>query len=172
MTKSGGLAFLGLLFALAQPAAAQDVIKLGDYQDWTAYASGTGAAKVCYVVAEPSLRQPGQGERKPVIYITHRPAKKTMGVVMAYAGYPFKPDSEATLEIGKGKYALFTHRDTAWAADADADERIVKAMRAGKSMTVKAVPAEGQPTADIYSLNGISAALRRIEDACPPTRPR
>jgi invasion protein IalB len=168
MTKYGGLVGLCLLAALAgQPAEAQDVIKLGEYQDWTAYASGSGAAKVCYVVGEPSLRQPGQSERKPVIYITHRPGQKVMGVVMAYAGYALKPNTEATLEIGKAKYALFTHKDTAWAADADIDERIVKAMRAGKSMTMKAVPAEGQPTADIYSLNGIGAALKRIGEACP-----
>ncbi|MGE0152656.1 MAG: invasion associated locus B family protein [Reyranellaceae bacterium] len=169
MTRYGGLVGFGLLATLAHaaPAMGQDIVKLGDYQDWTAYAAGAGADKVCYVVAEPSLRQPGQGERKPVIYITHRPGKKAMGVVMAYAGYAFKPDSEAVLEIGKGKYALFTHRDTAWAADGPADERIVKAMRAGKSMTVKATPAEGQPTADIYSLNGVAAALKRIGEACP-----
>lgn len=169
MSKSGGLAGLGLLATLAitSPTKAQDIVKLGDYQDWTAYASGSGADKVCYVVGEPSLRQPGKSERKPVIYITNRPAKKAMGVVMAYAGYAFKADSQTSLEIGKGKYALFTHRDTAWAADEEADERIVKAMRAGKSMTVKSVPAEGEATADIYSLNGVAAALKRIAEACP-----
>jgi invasion protein IalB len=167
MTKYGGLAALGLLAALIPSAAAQDVVKLGEYQDWAAYAAGTGAAKVCYVVAEPSLRQPGQSERKPVMYITHRPGKKLMGVVMAYTGYAFRPDSEAALEIGKAKYALFTHKDTAWASDAETDERIVRAMRAGKSMTVKAQPADGQPTADIYSLNGLVAALKRIGEACP-----
>jgi invasion protein IalB len=167
MTRYGGLIALGLLASLMPSAAAQDVVKLGEYQHWTAYSAGSGAAKVCYVVAEPSLLQPGQGERKPVIYITHRPGKKAMGVVMAYAGYAFQPDSEAALEIGNAKYALFTHKDTAWAADAQTDERIVKAMRAGKSMTIKAMPAEGPPTADIYSLNGLIAALKRIGEACP-----
>jgi hypothetical protein len=34
-------------------------------------------------------------------------------------------------------------------------------------MTVKSVPAEGAPPADIYSLNGIAAALKRIGEACP-----
>jgi invasion protein IalB len=167
MTRYRGLIALGLLAALIPSAAAQDVVKLGDYQHWTAYASGSGTAKVCYVVSEPSLRQPGQGERKPVIYITHRPGRKAMGVVMAYAGYPIRPESEAALEIGKAKYALFTHEDTAWASDAETDERIVKAMRAGKTMTVKSVPADGVPHVDIYSLNGLVAALKRIGEACP-----
>lgn len=174
MSRYGGLVGLGLLAALAyaSPANAQDIVKLGEYQDWTAYASGSGADKVCYVVSEPTLRQPGPAARKPMIYITNRPARKAMGVVMAYAGYAFKPDSQASVEIGKGKYALFTHRDTAWAADEEADERIVKAMRAGKSMTVKSVPAEGEATADLYSLNGVAAALKRIGEACPPARQR
>lgn len=171
MTRYWGPVAFGLLTALfstSLPAAAQDVIKLGEYQAWTAYSAGTGAEKVCYIVSEPSLRQPGQADRQSFVYITHRPAKKAMGVVMAYAGHPFKPDSEGEIEIGNGKFALFTHRDTAWAADEDADERILKAMRAGKTMTVKTIPAEGAPTADIYSLNGVAAALRRIGEACPP----
>lgn len=169
MTKYWGPVAFGLLTALFStlPAAAQDVVKLGEYQDWTAYSAGTGADKVCYIVSEPSLRQPGQADRQSFVYITHRPAKKAMGVVMAYAGYPFKPESEAGIEIGKGKFALFTHRDTAWAADADTDDRIVKAMRGGKSMTVKSAPADGAPTSDIYSLNGVGAALKRIGEACP-----
>lgn len=168
MTRYWGQAGAFLLATLlAIPAFAQEVIKLGEYQDWTAYASGSGNEKVCYIVSEPTLRQPGQGERKPVIYVTNRPAKKAMGVVMAYAGYTLKSDSEATVEIGKSKHALFAYRDTAWAPDADADDRIVKAMRAGKSMTVKAIPADGQATTDVYSLNGVVAALKRIGEACP-----
>lgn len=170
MTRYWGMALGGLLIATltgAMPALAQDVVKLGEYQDWTAYAAGTGNDKVCYIVGEPSLRQPGKADRQSFVYVTHRPAKKAMGVVMAYAGYPFKPESEAGIEIGKGKFALFTHRDTAWANDADADDRIVKAMRGGKSMTVKSAPADGPATTDVYSLNGIGAALKRIGEACP-----
>ena len=170
MTRYWGPVAFGLLTALFSttlPASAQDVVKLGEYQDWTAYAAGIGADKVCYIVSEPSLRQPGQADRQSFVYITHRPGKKAMGVVMAYAGYPFKPESEAAIEIGKGKFALFTHRDTAWAPDADTDDRIVKAMRGGKSMTVKSAPTDGAPTADIYSLNGVGAALKRIGEACP-----
>lgn len=152
---------------MAAPSQAQDIVKLGEYQDWSAYAAGSGADKVCYIVSAPSLRQPGQGERQAMLYVTHRPGKKARGVVMASAGYEFKTDSEATLEIGKGRFALFTKGETAWAADAETDERIVRAMRGGKSMTVKSTPAQGDATTDIYSLNGVVAALRRIGEACP-----
>lgn len=174
MTRYWGTvgAVLLLASAVAAPARAQDIVKLGEYQDWSAYAAGSGADKVCYIVSAPSLRQPGldqsgQGERQAMLYVTHRPGKKARGVVMASAGYQFKPDSEATLEIGKGKFTLFTHGDRAWAADAETDERIVRAMRGGKSMTVKSTPAQGNATTDIYSLNGVVAALRRIGEACP-----
>ena len=90
-----------------------------------------------------------------------------MGVVMVYAGYPYKADSEVAVEIGQTTARLFTYRDTAWAADAAGDAALVRAMRAGRRMSVTASPAEGEPSTDIYSLSGVAAALNRIAEACP-----
>ncbi len=164
----GAIGAVLLIAMAASPSSfAQDVVKLGEFEDWTAYASGAGTDKVCYIVGTPEARQPDAGDREASVYITHRPGKKAMGVVMASAGYTFKAGSEATVEIGRGKFTLFTHEGTAWAADSETDERIVRAMRAGRSMTVRSTPAEGAATADVYSLLGVVAALRRIGEACP-----
>jgi len=144
------------------------VVKLGEYRDWTAYSAGVGAEKVCYVVSEPTAKAPPDPERAAFIYITHRPGRNAMGVPMAYAGYPYKENSRAGVDVaGKGRFTLFTHADTAWVEDDETEARMLKAMRAGQTMTFKATPMQGPETTDTYSLNGLVAALRRIGEACP-----
>ena len=99
-------------------------------------------------------------------YVSHRPGKKAWSVVMIYSGTPYRPASEAMVEIGQAQFLLFTHTDTSWAGDADADARLVKAMRVGKTMTVHGTDGAGALIADQYSLTGFLAAYRRIGEAC------
>lgn len=137
--------------------------KLGEFQGWTAYAAGKDATKVCYMVGEAS----GATNRpERMVYVAHRPAKKSWSVVMVYPGTAYKDASEATIEIGKSQFALFTYRDTAWAPDAELDAKLIKAMRAGKAMVVHATDHDGAPIADQYSLAGFIAAYRKIGEAC------
>jgi hypothetical protein len=149
----------------ARPAGAQSpVAKLGEFQGWTAYAVGKDASRICYIVGEASGDANGRSVR--YAYVAHRPAKKAWSVVMIYPGTAYKDASEATVEIGKNQFALFTYRDTAWAPDADLDARLVKAMRAGKTMVVRGIDGSGAVIADQYSLAGFLAAYRRIGEAC------
>ncbi len=99
-------------------------------------------------------------------YVSHRPSKKAWSVVTIYPGTPYKAASEALVEIGKSRFSLFTYKDTAWNQDAEADARLIKAMRAGKTMIVRGTDDGGAPMADRYSLNGFLAAYRRIGEAC------
>ena len=63
MTRYCGPFLIRLLVAgaliCAAPAMAQDVVKLGDFQDWAAFSSGSGADKVCYVASRPTRLQGG-----------------------------------------------------------------------------------------------------------------
>ncbi len=157
---------LATAIAVAPAAAQETVTKLGDYQGWTAYATGKDAGRICYMVGQAS-GAPGQTDRTArYAYVSHRPAKKAWSVVMIYPGALYKDASEAMVEIGKSQFPLFTYRDTAWAPDPDADAKLVKAMRAGKLMTVRGTDTSGAPIADQYSLTGFLAAYRRIGEAC------
>ena len=50
---------------------------------------------------------------------------------------------------------------------ADAEKRLVEAMKKGSLMTVQGRSSRGTLTTDKYSLSGISAALDRIAQECP-----
>ena len=175
MTRFWGLAGFGILLALLMlPAvsSAQDVIKLGDYDDWTAFSAGAGADKVCYVVSQPKAQKPPTPERQAYVYLAHRPGKKAYNVVMVYAGYPYAAGSAVKIEIGRREFELFTHRETAWAGDAKTDDDLERAMRLGREMIVRSTPVDGPASTDTYSLAGIAKAVDRISLACPRDRRR
>ena len=64
-------------------------------------------------------------------------------------GYPFKPGSEATVDIGSAKYAMYTQNDGAWIKNAAEEARMVDAMRRGSDLVVSGESGKGtnRPTA-------------------------
>jgi invasion protein IalB len=81
-------------------------------------------------------------------------------------GYTFRDDSKATVEIGTNRFEMFTDGDKAWAEDADADARIVTAMRAGTEARVTGTSSRGTTTVDTFSLLGFTAALEDAQARC------
>jgi len=158
----------GLAFALlAGPAAAQDIRRLGEFQDWRAYTYQEGGNKVCYMASEPKTEKGDYTQRGDVYaMVTHRPAQGTQNVVSFIIGYPFKSDSRVSVSIDGQSFTLFTHEDTAWAPDTQTDNALVQSMRAGRQMIVKGTSTRGTETTDTYSLLGFTAAHKAINDAC------
>lgn len=142
------------------------IVKLGDYQSWSAFALSENGVKTCYMASEPNSSPNADSRAKPFAFVTHRPAKKALNVLTIFAGYAFEPGSRVTLEIGPRRFALFTDSDAAWAGEADLDEQVVKAMRAGKTMVVRGRSAASTETADTYSLAGFALAYRRMSEEC------
>jgi len=153
----------------ALPALAQQpqTKALGTYQSWSAFETGTGNNKTCYVYAVPAKSQGKYTSRNPTyIQVSHRPAGKVINEVSITAGYPFKGASEVQVDVGKQKFALFTKDDGAWAPDSKVDTAIVKAMATNGTMVVKGTSNRGTATVDTYPLNGFAAALAEINKAC------
>lgn len=145
--------------------AAVDVI--GVYQDWTAYQTGSGATKVCYMASKPT-KDEGKYSKRGEIYalVTHRPGAKSFNVVSVHTGYRYKEGSTAEVVVGGNKFALFTHNETAWATDSADDKALVRIMRAGSKMIIRGRSWRGTATKDTYSLTGFTAAHRAINKAC------
>ena len=55
----------------------------------------------------------------------------------------------------------------AWLPDSATEQKLIAAMRAGSTMTVKGTSKRGTNTTDKYSLSGAGAALDRINQECP-----
>ncbi len=98
--------------------------------------------------------------------ITHRPSEDTKNVFSYITGYTYKPDSEVKLRIDSKTFTLFTQDDTAWAPDAETDDRIADAIRKGNRMTIEGVSSRGTKTKDTFSLKGSTAVHDAITEKC------
>lgn len=159
-------ATLALLVA-GFPAAAQTEVKtLGRFGEWSAYTYQENGRPVCYAASSPVKRRGNVAKRGDVfILVTHRPEFEDVGVVTVVAGYPFQPDSSATVTIGNARFTFFTRDETAWARSGD-DPKTVLRMKRGNTMIVTGKSKAGTETTDLYSLAGFTKSYETISKAC------
>ena len=155
----------------ARPAAAgsAEPTLLGQFGTWGAYTATPNGKKVCFALAKPSSSKtnPPNRPRDPAYaFVSTRPAEKVTNEVSVMIGYPLKPGSESTLEVGGAAYAMYTQGDGLWIKNAAEEERMVDAMRKAADVTVKGVSAKGTETTDTFSLKGLSQALDRLGQDC------
>jgi len=161
------------LIAFGQGALAAEPKVLGSFKDWNAFAFDEGGQKVCYISSQPKKKDPANAKRGDIyVLVTHRPGEKSFDVVSFIAGYPFKKETEASVDVGAKSFKLFTDGETAWARDADTDKAVVAAMKEakGKPMVVKGMSGRGTKTTDTYSLDGLADAYNAINQACAVKR--
>jgi invasion protein IalB len=154
--------------AAATPGDAQPTL-LGQYGDWGAYAATPGGRKVCFSIAKPKSSQTnpaGRNRDQAWLFVSNRPAENVRNEVSVIIGYPFKPSTDATAEIGSDKFAMYTLNDGAWIKNVAEEARMVEAMRKGSDVTVKGVSGRGTESTDQYSLKGLSQALDRAAQEC------
>ncbi len=142
---------------------------LGQFGDWGAYTASPGGKKICFAIAKPTSSEtnpPGRPRNPSYMFISSRPAEKVVNEVSIIIGYPFKPNSEATAEVGSAAFALYTQQYGAWIKNAAEEAHMVDAMRAGQSAVVKGVSAKGTKSIDTFSLKGLAQALDRTGQEC------
>lgn len=165
-------AVLGLLLLTSctcgrAQAQSADPSLLGEFNDWAAYTYKASDTKVCYISSRPKATEPKAAKRDPAFFlVTHMPGRKVKGEVSTIIGYAFKKDSTAELKIDDTAFQLFTNADGAWADTTATEKKIVAAMKNGKSLSVKGTSWRGTDTLDTYSLDGVSGALAKIDEAC------
>lgn len=167
--RAGVLGLLLLTSCTCGRARAQsaDPTLLGQFNDWAAYTYKAKDTKVCYISSRPKASEPKAAKRDPVFFlVTHMPGRNVRGEIMTIIGYAFKKDSTAELKVDDAAFQLFTNADGAWADTADTEKQIVDAMKNGKSLSLKGTSWRGTETFDTYSLEGVSAALGKIDEAC------
>lgn len=140
---------------------------LGGFGDWAAYTYKAADSQVCYISSKPTGQEPAKAKRDPAfLIVTHMPGRKVRGEISTIIGYAFKQDSTVELKIGEEAFTLFTNGDGAWADKPETEQKIVAAMRSGKDLTITGTSWRGTVTVDTYSLNGVTAALTKIDEAC------
>ncbi len=174
-------AFLVLSLGAASPAATKSDHTqklLGVYGNWRAFSFRENGQPVCFMALTNNPPRPKKHAKNNSVrgaghlMITHRPGDNSKDVVSYSPGYIFKADSAALVHIGKGKFDLFTTRDTAWTRDAVSDHRLAAAIRANTSMTVTGTPIasgkakKAKPNIDTIDLTGSAKAYQAIGKAC------
>ncbi len=142
---------------------------LGQYGDWGGYTASPGGKKICFAIAKPTSAEtvPPNRPRNPIyMFITTRPADKVTNEVSIDIGYPFKPGSDASAQIGSTSFALYTQQDGAWIKNAGEEAQMVDAMRSGDTAIIKGTSAKGTQTTDTYTLKGVAQALDRVAQEC------
>src|SRR6476660_2924392 len=140
----------------AAPAAGAGGAKptlLGQYGDWGAYTASPGGKKICFAIAKPASSEttPAGKTRNPsYMFISSRPGEKVTDEVSIIIGYPFKPNSEATVAVGNTSFALYTQQDGAWIKNAAEEAHLIEAMRSGQNAVIKGMSAKGTNSTDVF----------------------
>lgn len=152
------------------PAASQaKPTLLAQFASWGAYTASPGGRKVCFAIAKPTSAEttpPNRPRNQPYMFVTARPADKVTNEVSIAIGYPFKPGSTASAQVGDTTFELYTQGDGAWIKNLTEQAHMVDVMRQGDSAVVKGESSRGTQTTDTYSLKGLSEALDRVAQEC------
>ena len=154
---------------VAEAAGAAQPTLLGTFDNWGAYLGNSGGRKVCFALSKPTsaeTKPPNRPRDPPYLFISTRPAENVRNEVSIIIGYGFKPNSDASVEIGSNKFSMYTQNDGAWIKNAAEEARMVEAMRKGGDLVVKGSSARGTETTDRYSLKGLAQALDRTAQEC------
>jgi invasion protein IalB len=159
---------LALLFLLgALPANAAIPVGSQQHRAWAAFSDNENGAPTCYMAARPVTRK---GAKIPkdnaFVYITHRPAEKSLNVFHYDPGVELLLGSTVTAQIDGDKFTLFSATGGAWARGSDTDRALVEALRKGKRLTITATTENRATITDSFSLSGSGLALDAINKMC------
>jgi hypothetical protein len=168
--------FMVLTFMLVPATQAQETdAPVATFNQWRLFVEGSGLSKTCYILGEPQQTAPGNVTRGDIfITLTHRPGQGVRNEVAVSVGYPFSAQSNPFAKIGNTEFNFFTGiqarnsaDDWAWLRKLDQQERLVTAMKRGRTLVFKCTSARNTLTTDTYSLSGVTAATKALDAACP-----
>ena len=150
-----------------RPALAQSAKFLEQFGDWSSYIRETNNSKICFAASQPKDWEPKRVKRGQIVfYLTTWKADDIKNQVSVKIGYPFKEGSKVSAIIGPEKFSLITREDKAFIENTDDEAKLIEAMKKGAKMIVKGTSKRGTLTTDIYSLSGITKALKHVAKSC------
>lgn len=158
---------LAITTVTATTAYAADPKLEGTFSDWSVYSRADGRELICYAIAKPEAKAPSNVNHGDIYFMVANwksgAAKEQPSLL---TGYSLKTTRAPLAYVGSTKVTMYASENEAF-VDANADERtLVRKMRAGSKMRVEAVSSRGTETSYIFSLKGITAALRKAKTTC------
>lgn len=162
-----GVVTLVLLIAgLSSSAFSADSTVIKRFNDWTVYKASTSDGTLCFAASTPKDMEPKGVNRGDIFfYVTTWPKYKVRQEVSVKLGYPIQDNSTPTITIGAKNFTLFDKGERAY-IHSSLEAGLIAAMKAGAKMVVSGTSKRGTKTTDVYSLSGITAALKASVEAC------
>lgn len=151
---------LTLAAALEAQAAPNMIAR---FNDWGVYTYDADGKTVCYALTAPTAARPtdvNHGDN--FLLIAPSDDQPRAYEPQASMGYQLKPGSVVSLTLEDKKFRMVTKGKSAWVKNLARQPELVRAMKAGDEMTLKATSARGTNTTYTYSLDGVTAALNRV----------
>jgi hypothetical protein len=159
-----GIAFLAAVLA-AGPTLAQAPSRISQNKAWGSYNYKGSEGTLCYILSIPTEKAPADRDHGDVFFtLTSHPGQGSTLEPQFMVGYAFKDDSKVVLEIDGKQFQMFTKGSNAWMENPAEEALVVDAMQRGKSMQLTAESRRGTRTSYVYSLSGVSASLKDIEN--------
>ncbi len=155
------------------PALAQEqsTNRVNAVTDWSVFVEDNPTQ--CWVVSSPKETVNTKDGRVVAVnrgdilmFVSYWPGAGKLGEVSFTGGYPFGDGTTVKLEISGNTFELFTSGETAWAASASDDNKIITAMKRGADAIMTGQSSRGTKTRDKFSLLGFTAALEDAEKRC------
>ncbi|MEL6789104.1 MAG: invasion associated locus B family protein [Pseudomonadota bacterium] len=158
---------LAIALVATSPAIAQTPRAIATFGDWGVFEKVTGEDKICFAATEAKSKQPTNVKHGDVFFLVATwKSGAAINQPSLMTGYNLRAAPEPKLRVGSDSWEMYSSENEAF-VESDADERrLVSAMRRGSTMRVSAMSERGTATSYNISLSGVTAALRRVEEAC------
>ncbi len=148
----------------AVPALARD--NLGVFDGWGAFRDASPAR--CFAIAEPA--QGSAGKWRPFASVAHWPQQKIRGQLHIRLSRERQASAKVFLIIDDRRWQMVAGKYDVWSPTSAHDAFIITKMRAGRSMSVSSVAANGGGFADTYKLSGAATAIDAAALGCAQNR--
>jgi len=159
--------FIIFMVAFTGQVNAEEVKKMGKHKDWETYIIKSDSGKVCFAQSKPVLQSPKKNIREARLFISFRPGENIANEISITSGYEYNNKNSITAVSGKNKYKFDIVRENfAWITDKKFEKKMIKIMKKGSRIMVKAHNQKGSQTIDHYSLLGFTKAYKATKANC------
>lgn len=156
------------LLATSTPAVSATGATLeGVFTDWSVYSREDAGDKICYVLAKPKSKSPSTVNHGDIYFMVanwRSGAASEQPSLMT--GYSLKQEVPPSASVDRNKIPMFSANNEAFIESTTDEQKLVRAMRKGARMRVDAMSTRGTQTSYEFSLNGVTAALKKARSSC------
>lgn len=148
-------------------ARAAEPKAIASFKDWSVFVREVDGDRICFAATEAKAKQPASVNHGDVFFLVATWKSGAAANQPSFmAGYNLQNSPAPVVRIGNQRFTMYASENEGFVEAAKDEQALVAAMRTGADMRINAVSGRGTATNYTISLQGISAALDKVRDAC------